>query len=238
MAELVGPKTWRIQGQQITLPVTITHAEMVAAIFRADPARAASAVERPDLRPWTLGGRAFSMLMLVRYGEWALGSYDEVGVGLLTRGPGGRSGLHVVDLPVTGAFTREAGQDLWGLPKWTMRSELDFDGRMASGTVYDGDTFVLRLRLEAGRLPVPFPVSARVRSWSGVDRGAQAGVLLRGAIPMSLRDTHVGRGTAHVELGDHPMARRMAALGMTRKPLFTVHTARLSGELDSFEAAG
>lgn len=50
-----------------------------------------------------LARQAFSMLMLVRYGEWALGSYDEVGVGLLARGPGRRFGLHVVHLPVTSA---------------------------------------------------------------------------------------------------------------------------------------
>jgi hypothetical protein len=238
MAELVGPKTWRIQGRRITLPVTVTDAEMLAAVFRADPERAASTVARPGLRSWTLAGHAFSVLMLVRYGEWALGSYDEVGVGLFTRGPGGRVGLHVVDLPVTGAFTCEAGQDFWGLPKWMMRSELNFVGRTASGAVYDGDTLVLRVRLEAGRVPVPLPVSVRLRSWSGVDQGAQAGVLLRGAIPMTIKGTHLGRGTARVELSDHPMARRMAALGMTRKPLFTLHAARLSGELDAFETIG
>lgn len=42
-----------------------------------------------------------------------------------------------------------------------MRSELDFDGRAVTGTVYDGDTFVLRVRLEAVRVPVPFRVAAR-----------------------------------------------------------------------------
>lgn len=55
---------------------------------------------------------------------------------------------------------------------------------------------------------------------------------------MNIEGTHLGKETAHVELGDHPMARRMSALGMTRKPLFTVHAKRLSGELDSFEVVG
>jgi hypothetical protein len=177
------------------------------------------------------------VLMLVRYGEWVLGSYDEVGVGLLARGPGGRLGLHVVDLPVTGEFTREAGQDIWALPKWLMRADLTFGDRSASITVHDGDTFVMRANLLAGRTSVPFGTRARAPIWSSLDRGAQAGTLLRGAAVMHTRGLHIGRGDARIELGGHLMADRMATLGMTRRPLLTMCTRRFSGELGVFEAA-
>jgi hypothetical protein len=236
MGELVATRTWRIQGETITLPVRFTDAELAAAVFTVRPADVAACLAGTGLRPFTVAGRAVSMLMLVHYGEWVLGSYDEVGVGLLTRGPGGRRGLHVVDLPVTGEFTREAGQDIWALPKWLMRSDLTFDGRSASITVHDGDTFVMRAVLRAGRVRVPFDMPARNAIWSRLDRGAQAGVLLRGVAAMRSRGLHAGRGSARIELGDHPMAERMAALGMTRRPLLTMHAGRFSGELDAFEA--
>jgi hypothetical protein len=238
MGELVAAKTWRIQGETITLPVRIRNAELAAAVFTARPADAANCLTGTGLRPFTLAGRAFSMLMLVHYGEWVLGSYDEVGVGLFTRGPGGRLGLHVVDLPVTGQFTREAGQDIWALPKWLMRSELIFAGPSAAITVHDGDTFVMRASLRAGRMSVPFGVRSKIRTWSKLDRGAQAGVLLFGAAPMNIGGLHLGRGNVRVELGRHPMAHRMVALGMTRRPLLTMHARRMSGDLDAFEAVG
>ncbi len=237
MGELVATRTWRIQGETVTLPVRFTDAELAAATFTVRPAHAAACLAGTGLRPFTVAGRALSVLMLVHYGEWVLGSYDEVGVGLLTRGPGGRRGLHIVDLPVTGEFTREAGQDIWALPKWLMRSDLRFDGRSASITVHDGDTFVMRAVLRAGRVGVPFDMPARTAVWSRLDRGAQAGVLLRGVAAMRSRGLHVGRGSARIELGDHPMAERMAALGMTRRALLTMRARQFSGTLDAFEVA-
>ncbi|HEU5470997.1 MAG TPA: acetoacetate decarboxylase family protein [Actinophytocola sp.] len=238
MGELVAERTWSVQGVTIDLPVRIRDAELAGAVFTARPAEVSALLAGTGLRPFLLAGRAVSLLMLVHYGEWVLGSYDEVGIGLLTRGPRGRLGLHVVDLPVTGELTREAGQDIWGLPKWLMRCELTFHGPTASVTVHDGDTFVLRTTLRAGRVKVPFPVRSRLRTWSKLDHGAQAGVLLRGAAPMTLHAPQLGRGTITVELGEHPMADRMAALGMTRRPLLTLHTTRLTGDLDAFDPVG
>jgi hypothetical protein len=236
LGELVAAKTWRGQGETITLPVYIRDAELATAVFTARPTEAASCLAGAGLRPFTVAGRALSVLMLVHYGPWELGSYDEVGVALLARGPGNRVGLYTVDLPVTGELTREAGQDLWALPKWLMRSDLIFRGSSASVTVYDGDTFVMRASVRAGRISVPFRMRSKTPTWSQLDHGAQAGVLLRGLAPMIAHGTHFGRGAGRVELGDHPMAERMAALGMTRRPLLTMHVRRLSGELDAFEA--
>src|SRR4051812_46895131 len=107
MAERVGAGAWTIQGETVTLPVTITDARMSAAVFTAPAAGARQVLADVPLEPFVLFGRAISLLMTVHYPEWALKTYDEVGVGLLVRGPRGVPGLHIVDLPVTGAFTRE-----------------------------------------------------------------------------------------------------------------------------------
>jgi hypothetical protein len=238
MAELLADSTWTIQGRTVTLPVSITHAEISIAVFSTTADAAAHHLRGTELEPWTVGGRAFSMLMLVHYDEWELGAYDEVGIGLLVAGPGLKMGLHVLDLPVTGTFTCEAGQDFWGLPKWIMRADLQFAGRTATVSVHDGTEFVMQARLVAGRIPVPPGTRMSTPVWSRLGYGAQAGKLLRGELPMAVSVATFGRGRASVELGVHPMALRMADLGMTHRPLFVMHAGHATGALGAFATVG
>lgn len=235
MAQRTAAGIWSIQGRTVTLPVTIPDARITAAVFVARPAEARQLLAETPLEPYVLGGRAFSLLMCVHYGEWVLGTYDEVGVGLLASGPGLRPGLHLLDLPVTGEFTREAGQDFWGLPKWVMDADLRFDGGETSVVVRDGDAEVMRASIRHGRRRLPVPLRSSVPSWSYLAYGAQAHRLLRGRVPMNLAGVRLGRGGVSVRLGaPHPMADRMRALGMLGRPLLTVHADRLTGSLDEF----
>ena len=234
MAERLSAGTWTIQGETVTLPVTITDARMSAAVFTAPTAGARELLADVPLEPFVLFGRAITLLMTIHYPPWALKTYDEVGVGLLVRGPRGRPGLHIVDLPVTGAFTREAGQDFWALPKWLMDAQLDFGPSRTEVTVRDGGREVLHATIRNGALRLPFRTRVSLPSWSYLDHGAQAGRLLRGRLPMHLSGARVGRGGFDVRLGEHPMTRRMRALGMLGQPLLTVTGARLQGQLGEF----
>jgi Acetoacetate decarboxylase (ADC) len=236
MAERIAVDTWSIQGETITLPVTITTARLTAAVFAAPAASARRLLDGTPLRPVSLFGRAVGLLMCVHYDEWALKTYDEVGVGLLAAGPGGRPGLHLVDLPVTGAFTQEAGRDFWALPKWVMDADLGFTPDETTVTVRDGGAEAMTATLRHGRLRLPFPIRAWLPSWSYLDHGAQAGRLLRGRVPMRLAGVRAGRGDFQVRLGDHPMAGRMRALGMLGRPWLTVHADSLTGPLGTFRA--
>ena len=235
MAERVGDGVWTIQGEKVTLPVRITSARLTAAVFTAPREKARSVLGDAPLRPFSLFGRALTMIMCIHYDEFALKSYDEVGVGLLVRAPSGPPGLHLVDLPVTGAFTREAGQDFWALPKWLMDADLRFSKMETDVVVRDRTAEVMRASFRHGRLRLPFAVQAALPAWSYLDHGAQAGRLLRGQVPMQLSGARLGRGAFRVRLNeDHPMAERMKTLGMTRKPLLTVHATRLHGPLGEF----
>ncbi|MFF5296117.1 acetoacetate decarboxylase family protein [Paractinoplanes globisporus] len=234
MAERVGAGTWSIQGETVTLPVTITDARITAAVFAAPAAGAREVLSGVPLKPLTFFGRAITLLMAIHYGPWALKSYDEVGVGLLVRGPRGRPGLHIVDLPVTGAFTREAGQDFWALPKWLMDADLFFGARATEVTVRTNGAEVLHAEVRNGKLRLPFRTRLSLPAWSYLDHGAQAGRLLRGRLPMHLSGARVGRGGFDVRLGEHPMTRRMRALGMLGRPFLTVTGARLTGPLGEF----
>ncbi|GAB2569627.1 hypothetical protein Aab01nite_07240 [Paractinoplanes abujensis] len=237
MAERTGDGVWTLQGETVTLPVEITSARMTSAVFTAPPAPARSVLEGTPLRPFTVFGRAIGVLMCVHYDEWALKSYDEVGVGLLVRGPAGPPGLHFVDLPVTGVFTREAGQDFWALPKWLMDADLRFSKMETDVVVRDRADEVMRASFRHGRFRVPFDLRASLPAWSYLEHGAQAGTLLRGTVPMRLSRVRLGRGAFRVGLGQHPMAARMKALGMGSRPLLTVHAERMRGPLGEFRPA-
>jgi hypothetical protein len=233
VAERIEIGTWSIQGETIRLPVSITNARLTASVFAAPAANARRLLAGGPLRPVVIAGRALALLMCVHYGDWALGSYDEVGVGLLVRGPRGLPGLHFVDLPVTGAFTREAGRDLWGLPKWLMEADLLFEAGQTSVTVRDGSAEVLRASIRPGRLRLP-PVRAAVPAWSYLEHGARAYEVLHGWVPMRLAGVRAGRGRVAVRLGEHPMASRMRQLGMLGRPILTVSADRLSGPLGEY----
>ncbi|MBM2616590.1 acetoacetate decarboxylase family protein [Actinoplanes sp. LDG1-06] len=234
MAERAGDGVWTIQGETVTLPVEITSARLTSAVFTTPVASARAVLGGRPLRPFSLFGRAIGVLMCVHYDEWALKSYDEVGVGLLVRGPSGPPGLHFVDLPVTGAFTREAGQDFWALPKWLMDADLRFSPMETDVVVHDRSDEVMRASFRHGRFRLPFALRSALPAWSYLEHGAQAGVLLRGEVPMRLSGVRLGRGAFRVRLGDHPMAERMKALGMGARPLLTVHADRLHGPLAEF----
>ncbi|WP_127500752.1 acetoacetate decarboxylase family protein [Actinoplanes solisilvae] len=234
MAERVDDGVWSLQGETVTLPVEITSARLTAAVFTTPVARASEVLGPAPLRPFALFGRAIGMIMCLHYDEWALKTYDEVGVGLLARGPDGPPGLHLVDLPVTGAFTREAGQDFWALPKWLMDADLRFSKMETDVVVRDRAGEVMRASFRHGRVRLPFAIRAALPSWSYLEHGSQAGRLLRGRLPMRLSGVRVGRGDFRVRLGAHPMAERMTALGMTGRPLLTVHADRLHGPLGEF----
>ena len=229
MAKRIDADTWEIQGETITLPVTIRDARITIAMFTAPAEDARGVIAGTPLSPLTVAGRAVAVLMLIHYPEWALKTYDEVAVGLLVRGPG----VHIVDLPVTGAFTREAGEDLWALPKWLMGADLEFAPDRTSVAVRDGATEVMRAAVSAGRLRLPFGVRASMPTLSYLDRGAQARRLLRGRAPLNLGGVRLGRGGCEVRLGDHPMAERMRALGMRGRPFLTITAERWGGSLGS-----
>jgi hypothetical protein len=229
MAERLRPGVWSIQGTTLTLPLEIPSARLTAAVFAAPVEGAREVLDGTPLRPFQVGKRALSLLMCLHYDDWALQSYDEVGAGLLALGPRNRPGLYLCDLPVTGAFTREAGQDLWGLPKWLMRCDLKFSDAATEVTV-DG-VFGGRFRHGVGGPPV----RAFLPTWSWLDHGAQRGRLLRGRVPMRLSGVRFGR-SLELQLRTHEMAGRMRRLGMHRRPLLTVHAERLHGPLGEFTA--
>jgi hypothetical protein len=156
-----------------------------------------------------------------------LGGYDEVGIGVLATGPGG-PGLFVLELPVTGAFTREAGREIWGLPKWLMTSKADLGGSRSTMAISDGDVPVMDAMIRTGPVLLPLAPSSG-RTWARAEDGPLAGRLLRGKTSMRFHRLRLGRGGGtRITWGEHRMADRARSLGMDGRPFATFSAERLS----------
>ncbi len=239
MATHPAPDVWEVQGDRIDLPVTVEDASFAAALWRAPRSAVDAQLEPYGLTSAGFRGTGLAMLVCVVYPEeFVLGGYDEVGVGVFASGPGG-SGLFVLELPVTGTFTREAGREIWGLPKWLMTSKADLGGSRSTMVMSDGDIPVMDATIRTGPLALPVPMPSRGRTWARAEDGPLAGQLLRGATSMRFHGLRVGRGRGTtITWGEHRMADRARALGMDRPPFFTFSAERLTATFGESHVVG
>ena len=222
MATHPAPDVWEVQGQTIDLPVRVENASIAGAAWRPPRAAVDAQLEPYGLRSAGRRGRGLAMLLCVVYPEeFVLRGYDEVGIGVFASGPGG-SGLFVLELPVTGTFTREAGREIWGLPKWLMTSKADIGGPRSTMVMSDGDVQVMDATITTGSFAMPLPVPSAGHTWARAEDGPHAGRLLRGKTTMRFHGLRLGRGRGTtITWGEHRMADRARALGMDSRPFAT-----------------
>jgi hypothetical protein len=214
---------------EVELPVVYRDASAVYAFFRLDLDRAAEVLAGTPLTPAPFArGTALAVVAAYDYRDTSVGPYREVGSALavvprgvaiptlplfhLLRAPvRGDLGWHVLDLPVTGELANVGGRELWGFPKFTT----SIDVRVTEGA--------LRVVVEAptGEEPI---LTLAGRAGPGLPLGApdlvfytvRSGALLRTLVEARGR-FHTGLGrwiTLEVGGQEHPMARRLAALGL------------------------
>ena len=228
MATHPAPDLWEVQGKEIPLPVRVRSARFAGAAWRPSREAVDAQLEPYGLTSAGRFGRGLAMLVCVVYpDDFVLGGYDEVGIGVFASGPGG-PGLFVLELPVTGAFTREAGQEIWGLPKWLMASTEDIGGSRSTMTISEDGTQIMDATLRTSRLALPLPAPSKGRTWARATAGPHAGKLLRGRTTMRFNGLRVGRGRGTtITWGENRMADRARALGMDERPFATFSAERL-----------
>jgi len=217
----------------LTFPVVVRDASLVAATFLVPPAPVAALLPA-ELAPVVVARRwAMLALVVVDYRDTDLGSYHEVGTCLVVRGPGrDRPGAYVHRLPVDQAFTMEAGRRLWGFPKWLTTSEVAIDGGRATCHLMDGDEHVLTLASRG--LPAPLPGSRELTmdAWTKADDG----VLRRTPWTMRHEGARPRPGGTTVVLGErHPMASELRALGLPKRAAFTTVVDRVTASFGPAE---
>lgn len=191
-------------------------------------------------------GKAILQLLCVDYRNNDLGDYNEGAIIFPVLAPGetkpppllgpilrmakGTLGNYVYRMPVDQAFTTHAGRYIWGFPKWVARIDIEFGDKQATGTFYDEDQLVFGISARTGGNTVAKKqrlASLAIRdgkAWRtfGTTQGSGLTFSMRGAMP---------------DIGDeHPLALELRALGLPKKPLFTVSMKNTSMTFDGPES--
>ena len=235
---------YRIQGQDVTLPVRVREACSIASMYWVRTAAVRRLVDHPNLQiPEIVPGRTLCTIGLIDYIDNDLGDYNEISIGFFVRygqeRPSGFGSLplglmrgeaepYIHRLPVNQSFTCEAGREIWGFPKTVDEIEFtDLPGRRDCTWRKDG-RLVMRCSARVGGRG-----SYRDREMNTY--AVRDGVLYR--TPFTSHGEQVGArlGGASLELGDHPIADELRGLGLARRPLFSTSIGRMSAEFGAPE---
>jgi hypothetical protein len=222
-----------IQGREVQMPVEVRDASVAAATFIVPAAAVERLVAPTGLTvARVLGGRALCSLAFIDYKDNDLGDYNEVAVAFLVR-PHDRSGgmaPYIHRLPVDQSFTCEAGQTIWGFPKWVTSMSVADEGGARSIVLGDDGRHVLTLAVR--RSPIPLPSRDLVmHAYSFRD-----GVLRRTRWTTRNAGVHGRPGGATLVLGSgHPMADELRSIGFPRRALMTSTVAHMAATFDDAE---
>ena len=224
---------YTIDGNDISFPVIVSDAAMLMNGFLVDAKAAQAMLAGTGFKVVELfPGKAILQLLAVDYKENHLGDYNEGAIifpvltpgekkpfpffGALKRMGDGSIGNFVYRMPVDQEFTTHAGRFIWGFPKWVSQVDIAFGPSTARGTFTDEGELVYSIAAKTGG----DSSSKEQRAASLAIRDGKAwktyGTNNTSGVTFSL-------GGETPEIGNsHPLAKELRALGLPKKPMFTV----------------
>lgn len=220
-------ESYVIQGRAVRMPCIVRDASSGSAIY-AVPAGAAQklipgdAYEVVEMAP----GQTQLILGFVDYRDNDLGDYNEVMIIFFVKPKGApieRQGTFIYKLPVNQSFTCEAGSKIWGFPKTVEQIDIAYESdRAICRLVMDGQhLFTLILpRVHDG----PETPDLEMTTYTYLDSPC--------AVPFTSGGTTAvvpgGEGVG-LELGTHPLAEELRALGLPTAPLMSTWMEHMHG---------
>lgn len=234
-----APLSYKIEGQEFTLPCEVRDASSGAVTYLVPAAAAREMLQGPDFAiAEFLPGKAVCSIAVIDYRDNDLGDYDEVSIAFFVRPKEERAGLpwignwidmfrnrlgvHIVHLPVNQSFTCEAGSKIWGYPKTVQ--EIDYSYKEDSVTcrlVYNGEH----------ALTITVPRGGK----QNIEDGAMTSFSYIDGIPhmTSALQNVEGFGThfkgVELTLGSGPIADQLRSLGLPKRPMMSVWFERMRG---------
>jgi hypothetical protein len=212
-----------ILGRTVTMPVEVRDASAGTVIFDIDLAPAAAAAPPGFTVIESAPGRAQVAIAVVDYRDNDLGSYREVGTILFVRpASGGPDGTFITHLPVDREFTCVAGNEIWGYPKSIEQINVDQSSGSSRWALTMHGELVLDLTLPRGgddEMPLVPMTSYTVRG--GVPHATE---FSQGGSGSSIRFDGDG---VELRLGQHPIAKELAALGLPTTPVLSTWTEHM-----------
>jgi hypothetical protein len=233
ICEKVDQENYLIDGKAINFPVAVADASMLMNAFLVDATVAQDMVKDSGFRVIELfPGKAILQLLFVDYRENELGDYNEGAImfpvltpgeskpfpffGTLKRMASASVGNFVYRMPVDQEFTTHAGRFIWGFPKWVARIDIEFGDKRATGSFFDEGELV-------------YSFSAKTGGKTKAKEQRAASLAIRDGKAWKTYGTNTGSGLTFSLGGEmptigesHPLAKELRALGLPKKPLFSV----------------
>jgi hypothetical protein len=230
---MTSSEQYEIQGRTVTLPAVVRDASSGSVMYMVDREAARSLIPDAFEPVEAAPGKTQITIVIVDYRDNDLGDYDEVGVVFfVTPAGGGELGTYIHHLPVNQTFTCEAGCRIWGFPKSVEEIDFSYEGeRSASCKLTMGGQHVLTLTVPRGGTGST-PESEAV-GYTLIEGVPHKNVFSRGGT--GELTTPGGEGVT-LELGDHPIADELRALGLAdATPLLSAWSEHMTGSFGPSE---
>lgn len=215
------------------MPCVVRDASAGTAIFDVDAAAARALVPDAFDLVETAPGRCQLVIAVIDYRDNDLGDYLEVGLTFFVTPAGGsadEAGTYISRLPVDQEFTCEAGRTIWGFPKTVEDITLDITDTTATCTLHVDGQLVLRLTLPRGGTDdMPAMPMTTYTIKDGVPHRT---AFTQGGSRAQVRVD--GDGVA-LELGEHPIAKELASLGLPAAAQMSTWTEHMQGTFEAPE---
>ena len=238
-----APRCVAIQGRTVTLPVEVRDASTANATYLVDAHAARGFLPGEELDVVELlPGRALLSIGAIDYRDNDLGDYDEVSIAFFVRERRQPRGLPVLGpardvvrgnvatwihrLPVNQSFTCEAGCRIWGFPKVVNDIEIRREGGRAVCDWSAEGRPVFRFSVpRAGRRSLP---DRTLLTYTHIEGVPHVTAFRSGAEGVGFR-----MGGAEIELGSHPIADELRALGLPKRALMSAWMEHMRGRFEA-----
>jgi hypothetical protein len=220
--------TYEVLGRTVTMPVVVRDASAATVMYEVDADPAArlcpDGFEIVESSP----GRAQVAIALVDYRDNDLDSYHEIGTILFVRPRGGGpDGTFITHLPVDQEFTCVAGNTIWGFPKSVERIDVTTTETSSRWVLMIDGELVVDVTVPRGggdEMPVT-PMTA----YTLLDGRPHATTFTQGGSGFAMA---FGGDGVDLRLGEHPMAKELASLGLPSEPLLTTWLEHMHGSFE------
>ncbi len=242
--EGIGQMEAALGDEAVKLPIFYYDGTATSAVFPARLGRLRRLMPDPRICPARLApGLGAVAVTCFEYRDTDIGPYNELAISIplnepwfLPNLPGRallasqrRRQLHawVHHLPVTTEIARAGGVELYNYPKFVGGIDFEENATQRVCRLSEGAEHILTLSGE--RLSTPRSEQFQLFSHLWMDRQPQSSEFKINATEMGVS---LGRSAASLELGDrHPIARELAGLLISRRPIQYQYMARFEGIL-------
>ena len=235
----LSARRYQIEGRDLGYPTRFRDGSSAAGLFLVDSGVADDLIAGSGFAVAKVAPRkAILALTCVHYTDTECGAYDEIAMAFFVEPVTGRGRrIPYVDawgdivrsripsytwkLQVTTALSRDAGLRMWGFPKTLEEIAFGISGGRARFSLRMGGERVLDYSVPAQGRHRPAPVTSPVYSVFEGTRHVSH-------LSQEYRDAGYRPAGGRLELGDHPLAQQLRALGLRRRPLLATWVGHLA----------